>query len=122
MNAIRLIETDSSNIAPIFHQNAESLVNEINWFVQTVNNRLVNYFGEEKIIIATDKTRETVSLKEEVQYIDVVPPDLANDHSVYAEFVKYYQLSSNERLILMLSLVPHVQPQLLDVFFSVNKS
>ena len=47
---------------------------------------------------------------------------LSNDHSVYAEFVKYYQLNKNERLLLILALIPHVQPQLLDVFYSVNKA
>ena len=49
-------------------------------------------------------------------------PDLTNDHSVYAEFVNYYKLSRDERLLLMLAIIPHIQPHLLDVFFSANKT
>jgi hypothetical protein len=49
------------------------------------------------------------------------PPDISSDESVYAEFVKYYSLTTDERLLLMLALIPHLQPQLLDVFFSTNK-
>ena len=52
---------------------------------------------------------------------DISTPDLTNDHSVYADFVNYYKLSKDERFILMLAFIPHLQPHLLDVFFSVNK-
>lgn len=125
MNAMRVIESDPSNIAPVFHQNAESLVNEINWFVQTVNDRLRDYFGEQTVSgDQNNGAADAVSFHKEQQGYPAEnnPPDLANDHSVYADFVKYYQLNKNERLLLMLALIPHVQPQLLDVFYAANKS
>jgi AAA+ superfamily predicted ATPase len=48
-------------------------------------------------------------------------PSLDGDHSVYADFVRYYQLTEAERLALMLALIPHIQPHMLDVFFASNK-
>jgi hypothetical protein len=119
MNALRMIPNDSSNIAPLFHQNAESLVNEINWFVQIVNKRLRTYFGEDKMAITGDTDTLSSAIHSNA---DINPPDFSNDHSVYAEFIKYYQLNKNERLLLILALIPHVQPQLLDVFYSANKA
>jgi hypothetical protein len=50
------------------------------------------------------------------------PPDLEADNSVYAEFVKYNRLTPSERVILMLAIIPDIQPHILDVFFSVNKA
>ncbi len=54
--------------------------------------------------------------------LPVPAPDLSSDPSVYAELVNYYKLSTDERMILILALIPEVQPHLLDVFLSVNKS
>lgn len=122
-------------------QNAESLAHEIRWFARVVNARLREYFPKEKLVIPKEKEQqgwldkvlnrkaEKVEIKTEGETqtiedleIDTTVPDLNNDQSVYAEFVKYYQLSADERLLLMLALIPYVQPHLLDVFFSVNKS
>ncbi len=96
-------------VSPI-NGNAASLVNEVAWFTQVVNARLSAYFD------GTEQKENADS--------DVVanPPSLETDTSVYAEFVKYYRLTTAERLLLMLALVPHLQPHLLDVFFSINKN
>jgi len=88
-------------------QNAASLSAEITWFAGVVNARLSEYFNKET---AEDNPADTTA------------PDLSNDRSVYAEFVNYYHLSRDERLLLMLTLIPHVQPHLLDIFFSINKA
>ena len=128
MNAVRMVETDSSNVGPLFQQNAESLVNEINWFVQIVNDRLQQYFGEERITISNEGSsiRSSPILSGDSSTSqgtqDIVPPDFEGDRSVYAEFIKYYQLNTEERLLLILALIPHVQPQLLDVFYTTNKA
>ena len=125
----------------LLNQNAESLSREINWFAQYVNSHLKNYFPKEitteKIEPAEEKSAgwwskivhskpsEPLLLPEKTQaaeILDTTPPDLTNDKSVYAEFAKYYKLSADERLVLILALIPHVQPQLLDVFLSINKN
>lgn len=115
--------------------NAASLAAEIDWFARVVNRRLDAYFAESKSSAASQNGLNGKSLyadgvgidaaENALQDIDSVlaaAPDLGNSDSVYADFVNYYHLSSDERIILMLALIPHVQPHLLDVFFSVNKS
>lgn len=120
--------------------NALSLAREITWFARVVNARLADYFPGREIEIKPEKeqprvmklfrrkTAETpvvASVKIEkpaMEDTNMNPPDLTGDPSVYAEFVNYYKLGADERLLLVMALVPHVQPHLLDVFFSVNRS
>ena len=46
--------------------------------------------------------------------------DLSNDNSPYGLLVKKYSLSFDERFLLILALVPHLAPQMLDLFFLNN--
>ncbi|NTW69468.1 MAG: ATP-binding protein [Chlorobiaceae bacterium] len=104
--------------------NSESLSQEITWFAQVVNERLRNYFSAvpaEKAENGTAHPAENVGIFPD-GISDIPAPDFAQDHSVYAEFVNYYRLSRDERLILMLAIIPYVQPHLLDVFFTDNKA
>lgn len=115
-------------------RNAESLACEINWFAKIVNQRLQTYFQKEEL--ENDKNGKANGMENFFKRIshkishlnicnrdqkDLAAPDLSADNSVYAQFVRYYQLTNNERLLLILALIPYVQPSLLDVFFSVNK-
>lgn len=115
-------------------QNAESLACEINWFAKIVNQRLQSYF--EKDELENEKNGKSNGMENffkrisyKISHINLcnrdeknlAAPDLSADNSVYAQFVKYYQLTNNERLLLILALIPYVQPNLLDVFFSANK-
>ncbi len=109
-------------------QNADCLSKEINWFAAVVNYRLEHYFSSNTV--TSESNGQATAIDGEANghadniAVDPIttPPDLASDASVYAEFVRYYQLSAGERVLLVLSLVPHLQPQLLDVFFATNKS
>src|SRR5690349_1759590 len=85
-----------------FHLNALDLLDEINWFEKVLQTRLKLYFGEEC---------------EYESIYDVEPPQSDHKDSVFSEFIQFYQLSFSERLILVLALLPHIAPQLLDVFF-----
>lgn len=133
-------EEASNTIQDRSFLNAESLAREITWFSHVVNERLRDYFSTplvetkekeeqgwfEKIFSEnTQKGNEqpAENVRTAAAGISIAaPPDLTQDHSVYAEFVNYYRLSIEERLILMLAIIPHIQPHLLDVFFSVNKA
>jgi DNA polymerase III delta prime subunit len=53
---------------------------------------------------------------------EIEPPDLSDSGSEYAAFLKRHQPSFAERLALVLALVPHLRPQLLDVFFTRNSA
>lgn len=124
------------------HENAASLANEINWFARVVNQRLRTYFPEQELEPAPQKDSDwtsqlihrkaengqhteggTMLLADAATKVEdtIAPPNIEQDGSVYAEFVKYYHLTRAERLLLMLALLPSLQPHVLDVFFSINK-
>ena len=87
--------------------NAASLTRELDWLTEVISRRFAIYFNQEG-----DKT-EIASIK---------APDLSFDTSVFAETIKKLNLSFEERLITILTLAPHVRPQLLDVFFTKNST
>jgi hypothetical protein len=88
-------------------QNATSLTAEMYWLAQIIETRMDLYWGRNLLY----------------QDITAVPsPVLKPEDSVYAQIVNYYNLSFEERVVLLLALAPHVQPHLLDVFFVKNSS
>jgi hypothetical protein len=89
----------------VLKNNATVLDEELAWFFKVLDTRIKLHFGHD------------------CQYSDIFeisPPSLENDESLYSRFVNHYQLSFAERIIFVLSLVPHIRPQLLDVFFTKN--
>ncbi len=52
--------------------------------------------------------------------LTLTPPDLRGAPGTYARFLEHYEFSFAERLALVLSLVPHLRPQLLDPFYARN--
>lgn len=85
--------------------NAAALSEEMQWLGRVIDTRMKLYWGQ-----ASDYP----------EVAGVPPPSLSGDHSVYAQVVKYYDMSFSERIILLLALAPHIQPHLLDVFFVKN--
>ena len=85
--------------------NAAILDAELNWFFRVLDTRIKLQFGHEC---------------DYAGIFEVVPPALNSDESMYGHFVNHYNLSFAERVIFVLSLVPHIRPQLLDVFFTKN--
>ena len=94
-------------VTDVVKNNADVLNDEIEWFMKVLDTRIKLYFGHE------------------CQYKDVnevEPPLLEKDESMYGNFVNHYQLSFAERVVFFLSLVPHIKPEILDVFFTQNAS
>lgn len=89
----------------ILKENADALNRELTWFEQVMNVRLELYFSQD----CAYKSIWEVQL-----------PDLQDNNSSYASFIKQHESTASERLILMLLLAPHVKPQLLDVFSVKN--
>jgi AAA+ superfamily predicted ATPase/catechol 2,3-dioxygenase-like lactoylglutathione lyase family enzyme len=85
-------------------ENADDLERELAWFRQILEMRFKVHFGEQP----------------DGNVFEIAPPDLGQSSSEYARFVDQHQLGFTERLALVLVLVPHLRPQLLDVFFSRN--
>lgn len=73
--------------------NAAALLAEINWLEQVVFNRL--------------KAAEMDKPEPDT----LVAPDLAQQDAVWAEFIRYYGFGMPERLVLILTLLPHIAPQ-----------
>lgn len=54
---------------------------------------------------------------------EVEPPKLSGDNgSPYSRFVNDFELGFSERLLLALSMAPHINPELLDVFLLTNQN
>ncbi len=87
--------------------NAQHLHEELQWFAKVLDTRLKLYFGHECEYTAIE---------------DVQPPALDPALSVYSNFLQHYQPTFEERITLVLSLVPHINPQMLDVFFVKNSN
>lgn len=89
------------------HLNAIDLLKEIEWFSKVVDTRM-------KITFDPECGCNSI--------YEITAPDHKDHESVFAEFIAFYQLTFSERIILMLALMPHIYPQLLDVFFGRNQS
>lgn len=86
-------------------ENAKTLAQELGWFGEVLNTRIQLYFNNE---VAYSNIYE------------IQPPNLSQMDSIYANLVKKYPMNYSERLILVLALIPHVKPNMLDIFFSKN--
>jgi hypothetical protein len=88
-------------------QNAATIEREISWFSRVLDVAMQQYF---------DESTEYVDVQ------DITAPDIKGDKSEYAALITQYSMNFDERLILILTLLPHVRPQLLDLLFIRNKS
>ncbi len=128
-----------NNTAKLLSANAQALANEVNWFSAVVNAKLHGYMPASKpeplrfrrrkfrifnyIIMNVRFSHAPMPPQHKAEQIaPPPPPDLKDDKSIYAEFVNYYKLTPDERILLILVLIPQVQPNMLDIFFSANKS
>jgi ATPase family associated with various cellular activities (AAA) len=112
--------TSPGHLANSINENAGCLAQEINWFAKQVNLRLASHFSDKK-----EKEEEELFIINQSHSNGIeknLPPDISSGKSVYADFVNYYQLSADERMLLILAIIPHIQPHLLDVFFAANKT
>ncbi len=87
--------------------NAASLERELKWLTAVLEARISLYF------------------EQPVKWSDVrqiSPPDLVGDTSEFAQLVTRYDMSFDERVLLILALLPHIRPQALDMLFIQNKN
>ena len=88
-------------------ENARDLELELAWLARVIDARFKLYFEREKA---------------EKDPFDIPPPDLTTSESHYAQLIAHYEFEFAERIAVILSLVPHIRPQLLDIFFTKNKT
>ena len=93
--------------ASVLQANAAALDREVAWLERVLEARVAHYFEGS----STPWSREGLA-----------PPDLEEDPSGFAEVVRGYGLGFEERVVLGLALLPHIRPQLLDLFLIRNKN
>ncbi len=89
----------------ITENNARALELEIEWFFQVVDTRIRLHFSNEG---------------EFTNIYEIQPPEHGIKDSAYGSFINHYGFSMGERVIFVLSLLPHIKPRLLDVFLTVD--
>lgn len=86
--------------------NAATLEREVAWFKAVLMARCDIYFCREGAI-------------EDIYTLQ--PPDIAAEQSEYAYLVRDYAMGFDERLVVMLALLPHIRPNVLDTFLLNNQ-
>jgi len=85
--------------------NAQDIEEELAWFVQIL------------------KTRSRLNAREECEYRDVfeLQPPEHRGGSLFSTFIQERGLGFTERFMLILAMVPHIRPEVLDVFLARNR-
>lgn len=86
-----------------FNKSIATLEKELKWLSEIINYRIGVYFQQTG----------------DFHYPE--PPDLSDDDSYYANAIRSYGFGSQERLLIMIALAPHVRPAIFDIFFSKNE-
>jgi len=98
-------------MADVLSDNAQDLERELNWFAEVLDARLRLYFKPDQ---ESEATLASI--------FDILPPNLSDSNSYYAQFIQQHEFSSDERLTILLALIPHIRPQLLDVLWNKNEA
>ena len=85
---------------------ADCLEREVAWFTRVCDARFEAYFK------ADHGAADLAGV--------CPPPDLSRDQCPYAQLVREYNMGFAERLVLMLAFMPHLRPQVLDMFLLQN--
>lgn len=96
----------NKNHNSVTKSNAQVIANELTWFESLLNQRIKSYFDH----------------NEKFDVSSILPPKLTDKEGAYAEFVKTNKLSATSRIILIIALLPHIKPELLDSFFIQNSN
>jgi hypothetical protein len=91
----------------VIEANSVCLQKELEWFNQVLETRISLYFGNECPYGSI---------------YDVASPSLAPNGSFYEQVVAERGMNIDERLVMLLALIPHIRPQVLDTFFIRNKN
>ena len=85
--------------------NSLAIQNELDWFQKYLTLRT-------KITFERSATEETLDSHQ--------PPSLDDNTTAYAKFLRKHKLGSEERILLILALIPHIKPSMLDILYLKN--
>ncbi|WP_108805111.1 ATP-binding protein [Aquimarina sp. Aq107] len=108
MEKSTIIKTKNHNktITNVNSSNAEVLQAELAWLSLVLRTRLELHFEQE-------------TLYESIE--ELTPPDIKGKEGSYTNFIQEHKLNFAERLLLILALVPHLKPEVLDILLTKNK-
>lgn len=86
--------------------NTNTIVQELDWFQQL-------FLRRGKITFEQSEPDTTMDA--------LLPPSIEKEDSPYARLIKKHNMGMEERLVLILALIPHVKPALLDLLHMKNK-
>ena len=84
----------------------QTLERETVWFSRVLDRQFQTYFKPEQ--------------SQDFKISSLMPPELLDTNCHYTRLIQQHQLRPKERLTLMLALMPHLNPKLLDIFFTKN--
>lgn len=87
--------------------NATCIQNEIDWFLRILDMRMKLHAGESPGLNPLE---------------EIDPPSLPESDAPYAQVIRFHGMGAAERLVLILSFIPHIQPAVLDSFFIQNQA
>ncbi len=85
--------------------NAATLERELAWFAEVLQARISLHFGQPCKHTGVE---------------EIAAPSLAVDNSEYAQLVRQCSMGFDERIVLLLAMIPHVRPEALDTLFVRN--
>lgn len=86
--------------------NSKILLEELKWLHLVLDTRFKLYFNQPC---------------DYASVADIPVPEIVAGASVYSDVIEYYNVSVDERIIILLAIAPHICPQILDVFFTKNE-
>jgi AAA+ superfamily predicted ATPase len=95
-----------NNSISMLNQNANTIEKELAWLQQL-------WLVRGKITFELSEVEES--------FEELLPPDLSGDNSAYAALIAQFQMNFQERVILLLALIPHIKPAFLDMLQIKNQ-
>jgi hypothetical protein len=94
--------------------NSITLEKELAWFTTVLGNRISLYFEHEQELVEGETSYNDI--------YEILPPEIENDESPYSQLLQESGIGFDERLLLILTLIPHIRPDMLDLLFTHNKN
>jgi len=92
--------------SPAVSDNARDLERELEWFARVLDARIKHHLG---------------GVGDPGDPLRIAPPSLEGSESPWARFLREHRVPPATRLVILLALIPHLRPQLLDVLLVRNE-
>jgi hypothetical protein len=104
--------------------NAAHLEQELDWLHRLIEFRMVRHFGQD-VMASSEEDRNASALVNEYSPLndiyDLELPGLPGPASAYSALVDELELDFDARALMALAFVPHLRPEMLDIFRLKNK-